>query len=363
MEPRAALAEWRNGEVVIQCGVQAPFLVRQEVARALGVPESQVRIVVRDNGGGFGGKQRGECEVEAAILARLAGAPVHLQWSREEEFTRGYSRPAGLLEVESAVDAQGRLTALRFANYNAGAAGIRPQYEVPDYWVGFFRTKSFVRQGSYRSLAAAANNFAREVHMDEWAAQLSLDPMELRLRNIADARLREVIERTAARFGWGKGKPGAGRGFGMSCNLEKDARLALFVEVDTTGAQPRVIRMTATGDFGAALNPGNLRNQMTGALLQGLGGALFERLDFDATAQRQRRLSQYRVPRFADLPEMDVQLIDRREIAPCGAGESPITLPAPAIAAALFAATGKRLRALPLMESGSGAATGGVSGA
>ncbi len=80
--------------------------------------------------------------------------PVKLQWTREEEFTCGYSRPAGLLEVESAVDAQGRLTAMRFANYNSGAAGIRPQYEIPHHWVGFYKTRSFVRQGSYRSLAA-----------------------------------------------------------------------------------------------------------------------------------------------------------------------------------------------------------------
>lgn len=348
MEPRAAWAEWSGEEVTIRCGVQAPFLVKQEVARALRIAETSVRIVVSDNGGGFGGKQRGECEVEAAILARLAGAPVHLQWTREEEFTCSYSRPAGLLEVESAVDASGRLTAMRFANYNSGAAGIRPQYAIPNHWVGFYKTKSFVRQGSYRSLAAVANNFARETHMEEWAARLGQDPLEFRLRNIADERLREILERTAARFGWGKAKAGNGRGFGLSCNLEKDARLALFVELDASGPEPRVVRMVATGDFGAALNPGNLRNQMTGALLQGLGGALFERLDFDATGQKQRRLTQYRVPRFRDLPAMDVQLIDRREVAAAGAGESPITLPAPAIAAALYSATGRRLTALPL---------------
>lgn len=349
MEPRAAIAEWKDGRVTIDCGVQAPFLVRQQVAKALSVPEDKVRIIVHDSGGGFGGKQNGECEIEAAILARGAGVPVRVAWSREEEFTQSYSRPAGLLEVESAIDSEGRFTAMRFANYNAGPAGIRPQYAIPHHWVGYYRTKSFVRQGSYRSLAAVANNFAREMHMEEWSARLKLDPVELRLRNIADARLREVIEKTAARFGWKSRKTAQGRAFGMSCNLEKDARLALFVEISTS-PEVRVLRMAATGDFGAALNPDNLKNQMTGAILQGLGGALWEKLEFDAQRQKTRRLSQYRVPRFRDLPEMDIEVIDRREVDGAGAGESPITLTAPAIGAALFAATGKVPRSLPLLS-------------
>jgi CO/xanthine dehydrogenase Mo-binding subunit len=351
MEPRAALAEWNGDAVTVHCGVQAPFLVRQDVARALNVPESKVRIVVSDAGGGFGGKQRGESEVEAARIARLAGAPVRVAWTREEEFTCSYTRPAGLLDVESGVDASGRLTAMRFANYNSGAAGIVPQYDIPNHWVGFYRATADVRQGSYRSLAAVANNFALESHMDEWANVLKQDPVAFRLRHITDARLREVIEKTAARFGWGKVVAGTGRGVGMSCNLEKDARLALCVEVEARGAEVRVVRMVATGDFGAALNPDALRNQMTGAIIQGLGGALWETVAFEASAQTTRRLSHYRVPRFSDVPPMDVQVIDRRDVEPAGAGESPITLTAPALAAAIFAATGRRLRSLPLLAS------------
>lgn len=349
MEPRAAVAAWTGDTVTIQCGVQAPFLVRQEVARAMNVAEGNVRVIVADAGGGFGGKQRGECEVEAARLARLAGAPVRVAWTREEEFTCSYTRPAGLLEVESGVDANGRLTAMRFSNYNSGAAGLVPQYDIANHWIGFHRTTADVRQGSYRSLAAVANNFALESHMDEWAEALAVDPVEFRLRNITDARLREVVQSTADRFGWNKNRGGNGRGLGMSCNLEKDARLALFVEVEIVKAQVRVRRMVATGDFGAALNPDALRNQMSGAIIQGLGGALWEQVDFEADAQATRRLSQYRVPRFTDVPAIDVQIIDRRDIEPAGAGESPITLTAPALASAIFAATGTRRRSLPLV--------------
>ena len=351
LEPRAAIAEWNGGAVTLQCGVQAPFLVRQEVAQALGVAQSQVRIIAMDSGGAFGGKQRGECEVEAARIARLAGAPVRLAWTREEEFTCSYTRPAALIEVESGVDAEHRLVALRFANYNSGAAGLASPYEVANEWLGFYRTRSDVRQGSYRGLAAVANAFARESHVNEWAADLKRDPVDFRLRHIADVRLREVVERTAARFGWGRARSGNGRGFGMSCNLEKDARLALFVEVQAEGAKLRLVRMAATGDFGAALNPDYLRNQMTGALIQGIGAALWEQVAFDGTSQVTRRLAQYHVPRFIDVPDMDVQLIDRRDVAPAGAGESPITLTAPAIAAAAFAATGIRRSELPLTPS------------
>lgn len=348
MDPRAAVAEWRSDGVTVHSGAQAPFLVRQEVAQALGVPQERVRIVTADAGGAFGGKQRGECEAEAARLSRIVGAPVRVAWTREEEFTCSYTRPAGLVEIESGVDATGRLTAMRFANYNSGAAGLAPQYEIPHHWVGFHRTQAEVRQGSYRSLAAVANNFALESHMDEWAQALTTDPVEFRLRHVTDTRLREVIEKTAARFGWGKARSGHGRGVGISCNLEKDARLALCVEVETDGRQARIVRMVATGDFGAALNPDHLHNQMTGALIQGVGGALWERVAFDASSQRTRRLSDYRVPRFTDVPSVDVQIIDRRDVEAAGAGESPITLTAPAIASAIFAATGTRRRALPL---------------
>ncbi|MGI8671855.1 MAG: molybdopterin cofactor-binding domain-containing protein [Luteitalea sp.] len=349
LEPRAALAMWKNDAVTIHCGAQAPFLVRQEVAQALKIAESRVRVVAVDCGGAFGGKQRGECEVEAARLSRVAGAPVRVAWTREEEFTCSYTRPAGLIEIASGVDASGRLTALRFANYNSGAAGMAVQYEVPHHWVGFHRTTAAVRQGSYRSLAAVANNFALESHIDEWAETLKLDPVEFRLRHITDARLREVIEKTATRFGWAQARRGSGRGVGISCNLEKDARLALCVEVEADGADVRVVRMVATGDFGAALNPDALHNQMTGALIQGVGGALWEQVSFGASAQTTRRLSQYRLPRFTDVPRLDVVVIDRREVEPAGAGESPITLTAPAIAAAIFAATGIRRRVLPLL--------------
>jgi nicotinate dehydrogenase subunit B len=348
LEPRAAVAEWRDGALTVYCGKTTPFLVRAELAKALGIPESKVRVRISMPGGAFGGKQRGECELEAAILARAVRAPVRLAWTREEEFRTGYARPAGVVDIESGIDAEGRLVAWRFRNYNAGAPGLRPPYELLHMSNEFWRSESPFRQGSYRALAATLNNFARESHIDEWAHALHRDPLEFRLAHIGDARLREALERAGERFGWGKRKPGRGVGYGLACNIEKGARLALFVETEGEGTRLRVRRMVAAGDFGAALNPDNLRNQMQGAIIQGIGGALWEQLQFDGRNQLTCRLSQYRVPRFGDVPEIEIELIDRRHVPASGAGESPITLPAPAIANALFAATGERRRSLPL---------------
>ncbi len=334
MEPRAALAVWRGANVEIRSGCQAPFAVRAEVAKALGTAEGNVRIMALGPGGGFGCKQRGEVETEAARLARLAGAPVFLQWSREEEFTCAYHRPAALVEIESTVK-DGRMSGWRHRNYNAGAPGLMTPYDTPNISCEFHRTPAPVRQGSYRSLASVSNTFARESHVDEWAARLKMDPLEFRMRNLADERLKAVLEKL-------RRVPG-----GLACTIEKQARIGLRAEVEVKGGAVRVKRLTYVGDYGAIVNPLNLRKQIEGALVMGFGGARFEEVVFAGTEQKSRWMTSYRVPRFSDTPEITVELIDRREIASAGAGEAAITLVAPAVANAVFAATGRRLRALP----------------
>jgi isoquinoline 1-oxidoreductase len=345
LETRSAIAEWSGERLTVRTGTQVPFVVRRQLASAFRIPEENIRIISSDVGGGFGCKHSGECEVEAARLAKSAGKPVRLEWSREEEFSCGYARPAGLVEVRSGFTASGKLTAWDFHNYNSGPSGLGTPYAMVDSTCAFHRSESPLRQGAYRSLAAVANTFARESHVDEVATRLKQDPVEFRLRNLADARTREVVERAAERFGWSQRKGACG----MACNLEKDAHLALFAELEIRGALVKVRRMVIAFDPGAVLNPGNLRNQIEGALVQGIGGALFEELKYDARGIRNGRLSAYRVPRFSDMPDIDVILVDRREITAAGAGESPITVVAPALANALFAGTGRRVRRLPLL--------------
>jgi nicotinate dehydrogenase subunit B len=351
LETRTCIALFKEERLTIWCGTQAPFLVRQDVSRATKVPESRIRVIASNCGSGFGGKQRGEAEVETARIAMARpGRPVRLHWDREEEFQRAYFRPAAVIEVACALDAQNHIQAWEFHNYNAGASSLMPPYAFDEYWCGFHRATSPITQGSYRSLAAVANTFAREMHMEAAAAFLNEDPLALRLRHVQRPRLREVMNRAAALFDW-KRNLAAGHARGMSCNIEKDGHLCAMVEISREQGQLRTHRIVIVADFGAALNPGNLRNQIEGGFVQGMGGALWEAMQWDRTHMLNASLSRYRVPRFTDIPPIHVELIDHRNIAPAGAGEAPITLPAPALAAALRALTGAPVLALPLLRA------------
>jgi isoquinoline 1-oxidoreductase len=350
LEPRAALADWNGDRLTVRTGTQRPFGVKGELVDAFHLSDDKVRVIVPDTGSGYGGKHTGEAAVEAARIAKAAGKPVKLVWTREEEFTWAYFRPAGVIEIRSGIDANGRITAWDFHNYNSGGSAIRGMYDTPNQVTQFHNVKSPLRQGSYRGLAATANHFARESHMDELAALAGLDPLEFRLRNLKDDRQRAVLQAAADKFGWGKAKSGAGVGYGIAAGFEKGSYVAACCEIRTeTGRAPRIVRVVESFECGAIVNPDHLKMQVEGSIVMGLGGALFEAIDFDNGRVLNPRFSRYRVPRFRDVPAIEVVLVDRKDLAPIGAGETPIVTIAPAIANAIFAATGERLRALPLV--------------
>jgi nicotinate dehydrogenase subunit B len=353
LEPRAAVAEWQDGKLTVWTGSQRPFGVRGELAQAFHLGEDQVRVIVPDTGAGYGGKHTGEAAVEAARIAKAVGKPVKLVWTREEEFTWAYFRPAGVIEIKSGAKKDGSLTAWEFHNYNSGGSGIRTPYEVPNQKTEFHASKSPLRQGSYRALAATANHFARETHMDELAHALKRDPLEFRLQNLKEPRLRAVLEAAAKAFGWGA-KPAADHGCGIALGFEKGGHVATCAEVvvDRSSGKVQVIRAVTAFDCGAVVNPDHLKNQVEGAMIMGLGGALFEAVQFADGRILNARFSRYRVPRFSDTPEIEVVLIDRKDVPSAGAGETPIVGIAPAIGNAIFAATGVRLRSLPLAPKG-----------
>ncbi|HEY7403281.1 MAG TPA: molybdopterin cofactor-binding domain-containing protein [Candidatus Angelobacter sp.] len=351
LEPRAAAAEWQDGKLTVWTGTQRPFAVKEELAAAFHISQDHVRVIVPDTGSAYGGKHTGECAVEAARLAKGAGKPVKLVWTREEEFTWAYFRPAGVIDVKSGIAADGKLVAWEYHNYNSGPAAIDTPYNVPNKKVEFHPAKNPpLRQGSYRGLAATANHFARESHMDELAQLAGMDPLQFRLKNITDPRLRAVFEKAAERFGWGKQKATRQRGFGIAGGFEKNGYLATCAEiaVDARG-QVRIVRVVESFDCGAVVNPNGLRNQIEGAIVQGLGGAMVEAIHFADGRVLNGRFRDYHVPRFRDLPKIEVELIDRKDVPPAGAGETPLMGLAPAVAGAIFSATGIRLRGLPLM--------------
>jgi nicotinate dehydrogenase subunit B len=354
LEPRAAVAEWKDGKLTVWTGTQRPFGVRDELAAAFRIPESSVRVIVPDTGSGYGGKHSGEAAIEAARLAKAADKAVKLVWTREEEFTWAYFRPAGVIDVTSGVNKDGVITAWDFHNYNSGNAGLRPVYAIQNQRCEFHRSDSPLRQGSYRALASTANHFAREVHVDELAASLKMDPLEFRLKNLKDERLRAALEAAAKAFGWGKSKPAANRGFGIAGGFEKGGYIANCAEVavDPAGGKVKIIRVVTAFECGAVVNPDGLKNQVEGSVIQGIGGALFESIDFADGKILNPRFSRYRVPRFSDIPKLETVLLDRKDLPSAGAGECPIVALAPAVSAAIFDATGVRLRSLPMVPNG-----------
>ncbi len=354
LEPRAAVASWEGDKLTVWTGSQRPFGVRSELADAFGMGVEKIRVIVPDTGAGYGGKHTGEAAVEAARLAKAAGKPVKLVWTRQEEFTWAYFRPAGVIDIRAGVRDDGSITAWECHNYNSGGSGIRPPYDIPHQKSQSHGADSPLRQGSYRALAATANHFARESHIDDLAAVVKMDPLEFRLKNLKDPRLRDVLKAATDAFGWKNGNIHPGHGIGLAVGTEKGSYLAACVEVlaDKDSGSVKVIRAVSAFDCGAVVNPNHLKNQVEGALVMGLGGALFESIEFENGMVTNPHLSEYRVPRFSDVPKIEVVLIDRKDAASAGAGETPIVCIAPAIGNAIFNAANIRLRSMPMAPDG-----------
>ncbi|MGB7548183.1 MAG: molybdopterin cofactor-binding domain-containing protein [Terracidiphilus sp.] len=350
LEPRAAVAEWDDGKLTVWTGTQRPFGVRDELVQAFHISPAQVRVIQPDMGSGYGGKHTGEAAVEAARLAKAAGKPVKVVWTREEEFTWAYFRPAGLIEIRAGARRDGTLVAWEHHNYNSGPAAIGTPYAVLNQLIQYHPARSPLRQGSYRGLAATANHFARESHMDALAHAAGIDPLEFRLKNLTDPRLRTVFQAAAEKFGWGRAKSTRERGFGIAGGTDKGGYVATCVEVeiDPASKKVRIRRVVQAWESGAVVNPDGLRNQNTGAIVQALGGALFEKILFANGRILNPHFAEYRLPRFRDVPQIEVVLIDRKDLPSAGAGETGIVGLAPAVGSAIFAAAGVRLCNMPM---------------
>ena len=351
LEPRAAVAEWNNENLTVWTGTQRPFAVREELAQELQIPESKIRVIQPDMGSGYGGKHTGETAVEAARLARAAGRPVKVVWTRAEEFTWAYFRPAALIDVRGGATKDGKLVAWEFHNYNSGTAALGTPYEVANQLVQYHPVRSPLRQGSYRSLAGAANNFARESHMDAIAHAAGIDPLEFRLRNLEEPRLRAALEAVAEKYGWKSRKPSPECGFGIACGTDKGGYVGTIaeVQVDPATKKVRVRRVIQAWESGAVINSDGIRNQISGAVVQAIGGALFEAIRFEDGRILNPHFASYRVPRFSDVPDIDVIILDRKDLPSAGAGEIGLIGLAPAIANAIFAASGVRIANMPML--------------
>lgn len=352
LEPRAAIAEWENDSLTVWTGTQRPFGVRSELSTSFKIPEDRVHVIMPDTGSGYGGKHTGEAADEAARLAKAAGKPVKRTWTREEEMTWAYFRPGGVIDVGAKLNPDGTIAEWEFHNYNSGPSGLQSPYALASKTEKYHPTKTPLKSGSYRGLAATANHFVRESYMDELAHSARLDPLEFRLRNAKNERLRNVIEAAAGKFDWKGRKKTASHGFGISAGFEKGGYVAACAEISVTNGVVKVLRVVEAFECGAVVNPEHLRNQVEGAVAMGLGGALFEQIDFADNKILNNKLSRYRVPRFNDMPVIESVLLDRKDLASAGAGETPIVGIAPAVGNAIFDATGQRIRSLPMAPKG-----------
>ncbi|MGH8023228.1 MAG: molybdopterin cofactor-binding domain-containing protein [Limisphaerales bacterium] len=352
LEPRAAVAEWDRGQLTVWTGSQNPFGTRRELAQAFHLAQERVRVIIPDFGAAYGGKHTAECAVEAAGLAQGAGKPVSLRWTREEEFTWAYFRPAGVIEAEASLDARGRIATWYFVNINSGPNAVETPDAVEKSHCRFVGSKPPLRHGSYRALAATANNFAREAFMDELAAAAGMDPLDFRLDQLENPRLRAVLAKAAEAFKWRQRVKltDARTSFGLACGTEKGSFVAACaeVEIDRERNTIKARRVCQAFECGAILNPENLRSQNQGAMVMGLGAVLREEIQFAGGKILNATFAKYRVPRFDDVPDLDIQLIDRPDLPSAGAGETPIIAIAPAIANAVYRATGKSVRRLPI---------------
>lgn len=355
METHSALAQVAADEATVWASTQRPFGVQVDVARALGMPEEKVRVITPLVGGGFGGKSQAPQAVEAARLSKLAGAPVQVVWTREEEFFYDTFRPAAYVKLRSGMNSASRIVFWDFKVCFAGDRSSEMIYEVPHLRtvsMGSFsgRGPHPFATGAWRGPGSSTNIFARESHIDIMAARAGMDPVEFRLLNLSNQRMTRVLKAAAEKFKWTPAKGPSKRGHGVALLDYLNTCLAAMAEigVDRASGEINVKRVVVAQDLGQVVNPEGARAQMEGCVVMGLSSVLTEEVHFDGGDIRDRNFDTYEITRFSWVPRIETVLVDNPELEPQGCGEPTITCLAAVIANALFDATGVRPVRLPL---------------
>ena len=384
--PSCAIADVKKDSATIWCGTQGPFRSRKNIATLLNLPEAKVRVIYYEGSGSYGRLATEDSAEDAALLSRAVGAPVRVQWSREDEHGWSPKGPAQVDEVKAAVDGDGRLTSWEFTDLSFPRTeadgtpmlaslqiGIRPAnpdaangsqsageiYGIENQRVFAnlinwrFAEPHPLRTGQLRAPGDIARCFATECMLDEIAADLKQDPIEFRLRHLSkDKRASECLQAAADKAKWQKrafpgltsnGNVAQGRGVALTRRSGAYVAAIVDVTVNKTTGQVGVKRIICSHDCGLIVNPDGVKNQIEGNVVQGVSRSLFEELMFDGNGVTSLDWKSYPILRFGDLPELEIVLINRPEMEPLGAGE-PATIPiAAAIGNAIFDATGVRL--------------------
>jgi len=356
MEPMNATARVTADGAELWVPTQVPARCRDDVAKALGLDPARVAVHPTLAGGGFGRRLRTDYAVQAALVARDAGAPVKLVWSREEDTRHGFYRPASVVRLRAALDAAGAVTAMvgdiaclsddnfgiAFSPYAFGAELVRYGVHNPG-----------VPTGAWRAVDLSQNCFFMESFVDELAHEAGADPVEYRRGLIRELpRARRVLDAAAEAAGWGKAPPaGCHRGVAVIRGFGSFVAQVAEVSVAEDGLV-RVHRITCAIDCGTAVNPGSVRAQVEGAVAMGLTAALAGEINLKGGQVVEGNFDSYPLLPLAAMPEVETIILESPGERVGGVGEPPLPPVAPAVANALFAATGKRVRSLPFSRHG-----------
>lgn len=357
IEPHTALAKIEGNKATVWASTQTPFPLKEAAASMLGLPSENIRVITPFVGGGFGGKTSNQQALEAVRLAKLTGRPVQVAWTRAEEFFYDTFRPAAVVKITAGVTESGLISLWDYSVYFAGQRGSEQFYNIPHHrtvaygtgWRGTPGSHPFAT-GPWRAPANNTNTFARESHIDMLASKAGMDPLEFRLRNLKDQRMRRVLQVAAERFGWSPAKAPSGRGYGLAAGVDSGTYVAHMaeVEVDKRTGGVQVKRVVCAQDMGLCVNPAGARLQMEGCVTMGLGYALTEEIHFKGGEIYDSNFDTYEMPRFSWLPDIETVLIDAKHSPPQGGGEPAIICVGAVLANAVFDATGARLLQLPM---------------
>ncbi|NOK63440.1 MAG: CO or xanthine dehydrogenase, Mo-binding subunit [Chloroflexi bacterium AL-W] len=372
LEPQAALVDVRDDRATVYASTQNPGNTRGFVARAIDFDEANVNVTATYLGGGFGRKVGIDASVEAAILSKACGQPIHVGWNRREEMRYGIHRPPARNRLRAVVDDQGKILAMqhRIASgdilYGLGVLPAQPvisgivgadpfatsslMYDIPHRQVLYHRKRLPVPTGSWRGLGTFPNTFASESFMDEIAHQVNIDPLQLRLNHIPDdtfgQRLRSVIEAVADASRWSNGAP-EGHGYGIAAGKLGQTIVALVMDVSVNDSRVVAHRAWCAADPGFVVNPDGAKAQVEGTIIMALSSVLHEKLTIADGMIAASNFDSYALSTMGDIPEIEVILINSGDTPIGGFGEPVIGVVPAAMANAVFAATGQRVRNVP----------------
>jgi isoquinoline 1-oxidoreductase len=357
IETHTALATLEGDKMTIWASTQNPFGARDEAARAIGFSSQQVRVITPFVGGGFGGKGQNRQVVQAARLAKAAGKPVQVMWTREDEFFWDTFRPAAIVKISSGIDGSGKMVFWDYDVAYAGDRGSQHFYTIPHHrttargsdWNAPKNSHPF-GTGAWRAPGNNTNTFARESQIDIMAAAAGIDPVEFRMSQMADARMTRVLKAAADRFGWAPAKGPSKRGYGVACGADAGTCVAAIAEVAVDGKKGtvQVKRVVCAQEMGQVVNPEGAKIQMEGCITMGMGYALTEEVHFKNGEVLDTNFDSYEIPRFSWVPQIETVILDIRDSPPQGGGEPAIILMGAVIANAIYDATGARLFQLPM---------------